>query len=46
MDQAFKIADDSPEVMQEHCEKEHPNVCEALMKMSDEELLDIVSMIS
>jgi len=46
VDQVFKIAEDSPELMQEHCEKEHPDDCEALMNMSDEELLDVVSMIS
>ena len=46
VDQEFKTAEGSPELMQEHCEKEHPNDCEALMNMKDEELLDIVSMIS
>lgn len=46
VDQAFKTAEDSPELMQEHCEKEHPSDCEVLMNMSEEELFEVVSMIS
>ncbi|KAF8815794.1 hypothetical protein BYT27DRAFT_7248841 [Phlegmacium glaucopus] len=46
VDQTFQIEKDSPELMEEHCEKEHPNDYEAFMNMRDEELLDIVSMIS
>lgn len=46
VDQAFKTLEGSPELMQEHCEKEHPNDCEALINMRDEELLDLVTMIS
>jgi hypothetical protein len=46
VDQVFKTAEDSPELMQEHCEKEHSSDCDALMNMKDEELLDLVSMIS
>ena len=43
---AFQLTSEDLEVMQEHCEKEHPNECEALMNMRDEDLLDIVSKIS
>lgn len=46
MDQAFQVAEDSPELMQEHCEKEHPSDCEALVNLRDDELLELVSMIS
>jgi len=45
-DEVFHTAEGSPELLQEHCEKEHVNDCEALMNMTDEELLDIISMMS
>lgn len=32
--------------MQEHCEKEHPTDCEAVMNMTDEDLVDVVAMLS
>lgn len=46
MDQAFQTSEELPEVMQEHCEKEHPDEYEALMNMRDEDLLDVVLKIS
>jgi len=46
VDQAFQTSEDSPELMQEHCEKEHPIDCEAVMNMRDEDLVDVVSMLS
>lgn len=46
MDQAFQTSEDSPELMQEHCEKEHPIECEAVLNTSDGDLVDIVSMLS
>ena len=46
VDQAFQTSEDSPELLQEHCEKEHPIDCEAVLKMSDEDLVDVVSMLS
>ena len=46
LDQAFQISEDSPELMQEHYEKEHPIDFEAVLNMSDEDLVDVVSMLS
>ena len=46
VDQTFKTSKDSPEVLQEHCEKEHPMDCEAVLNMSDDDLNDVVSMLS
>ena len=46
MDQAFQTSEDSPELIQEHCEREHSVECEAVLNMSDEDLLDVVSMLS
>ena len=46
MDQAFQTSEDSPELLQEHCEKEHPIDYEAVLNMSDEDLVDVVSMLS
>jgi len=46
VDQAFQTSKDLPEVMQEHCEKEHPNECEALINMRDEDLLDLLDVVS
>ena len=46
VDQAFQTSENSPELMQEHCEKEHPIDCEAVMNMSDEDLVDVVAMLS
>ena len=45
-DQTFQTSDDSPELLQEHCEKEHPIDCEAVLNMSDEDLVDVVSILS
>ena len=45
-DQAFQTSEDSPELIQEHWEKEHPNECEALISMKDEDLIGLVSMIT
>lgn len=46
MDEAFRTSEDSLELMQEHYEKEHPIDCEAVLNMSDEDLVDVVSMLS
>ena len=46
VDQAFQTSEDSPELMEEHCEKEHPIECEAVLNMNDGDLVDIVSMLS
>ena len=46
VDQAYQTSEDSPELMQEHCEKEHPTDCEAVMNMTDEDLVDVVAMLS
>jgi hypothetical protein len=46
VDQTFQTSEDSPELMQEHCEKEHPNACEVVMNMTDEDLADVVSVLS
>lgn len=45
VDQVFHTSEDLPEGMQEHCEKEHADDCQALMNMRDEDFLDVVSMI-
>jgi len=46
VDQAFQTSEDSLELMQEHYEKEHPIDCEAVLNMSDEDLVDVVSILS
>ena len=46
VDQAFRTSEDSLELMQEHYEKEHPIDCEAVLNMSDEDLVDVVSILS
>jgi hypothetical protein len=46
VDEAFQASEDSPELMQEHFEQEHPVDCEAVLNMSDEDLVDVVSMLS
>ena len=46
VDQAFQTSDDSPALLQEHFEKEHPDDCEAVLNMRDEDLLDLVSLLS
>ena len=46
VDEVFQTSEDSPEPLEEHCEKEHPVDCEAVLNMSDEDLVDVVSMLA
>lgn len=46
MDQAFQTSEDSSDLMEEHCEKEHPVDFETVLDMSDEDLVDVVSMLA
>ena len=46
VDDVFQVSEETPELMDEHYEREHPVDCEAVLNMSDEDLVDVVAMLS